>query len=114
MSVANGEGGTKMKKAVAVAMALLSITVGTAYAENTYTTPILGVGNQSCGSWTQARRVGTAYADEAWVAGFLTGASAVTLQRVNIARSMRPSRTATIRAYGLGSTTTVKRILLNQ
>jgi hypothetical protein len=30
------------------------------------------------------RRVGTAYADEAWVAGFLTGASAVTLQRVNI------------------------------
>jgi glycogen synthase len=71
-----------MKKAVA--MALLSFTVGMAYAENIYMTPIFGVGNQSCGSWTQARHTGTEYVDKAWVAGFLTGASAVYLQRFNL------------------------------
>jgi hypothetical protein len=70
-----------MKKAVA--MAILSFTVSTAYAEN-FMTPTLGAGNKSCGSWTQARRGGTEFADQTWIAGFLTGAGWVSIQKFNV------------------------------
>jgi hypothetical protein len=75
-----------MKKAVAVAMVMLSLTVGTAYAQQgSIMMPTLGVNNDSCGSWIQARRVGGAQTYKTWVAGFLTGASAVTLQWLKVA-----------------------------
>jgi hypothetical protein len=34
---------------------------------------VLSVGNNSCGSWTQARRSNGALAYEGWVSGYLTG-----------------------------------------
>jgi hypothetical protein len=43
------------------------------------TTAVLGIGNKSCGSWSQARHSIGMMSDmyEGWVAGFLSGANSV-------------------------------------
>jgi hypothetical protein len=48
-------------------------------AEEKGITTTLGLGNRSCGSWTQARHSNGAMADvyESWVAGFLSGSNSI-------------------------------------
>jgi hypothetical protein len=38
---------------------------------------VFGVGNASCGHWTEARKMHMANVEEQWVAGFLTGTNGI-------------------------------------
>jgi hypothetical protein len=56
----------------------VSSAVAKSFAEEKMTV-VLGIGNRSCGSWTQARHSVGMLADvyEGWVAGFLSGSNSI-------------------------------------
>jgi hypothetical protein len=51
---------------------------------------VVGVGNHSCGEWTQGRKTATNYLDEAWVQGFITAVNLVGPGSSNISGGTDP------------------------
>jgi hypothetical protein len=61
----------KIILSVLVILAFSHVSASAASSSGEFT--VLSVGNNSCGSWTQARRSNTAAGFEGWVLGYLTG-----------------------------------------
>ena len=51
---------------------------------------VVGVGNHSCGEWTQGRRTATEYVDMAWVQGFITAVNLAGPGSSNISKETDP------------------------
>jgi hypothetical protein len=60
-----------------LAVALIVVNVPSAKAAEEPTTIVLGIGNKSCGSWTQARHSPGSLVDvyQGWVAGFISSSN---------------------------------------
>ena len=67
-----------MKKLIAIVTACASGSFG-ALSQEKKPSVVLGVGSNSCGSWTQVRRAGGVMAGtyESWIAGFLSGSNSI-------------------------------------
>jgi hypothetical protein len=58
---------------LALLVTVSALTMGPPKPSGAQTFTAMGVGNQSCGTWTAERRIGTAGLLEEWVLGFLSG-----------------------------------------
>jgi hypothetical protein len=82
----------RSKSMIRVPLLALAILISGASGMRAQTT-VLGVGNRSCGSWTEARRANNNSANifEGWVAGFLSGSNSITTNSFTIDTLKEPS-----------------------
>jgi hypothetical protein len=68
-----------MKKLIAIVTACACLGSFGALSQEKKPSIVLGVGSNSCGSWTQVRRAGGVMAGtyESWIAGFLSGSNSI-------------------------------------
>jgi hypothetical protein len=71
--------GKTMKMPIVIVTACACLGSFATLSQEHKTVTVLGAGNRSCGSWTQARRAGGVLTDtyQSWVAGFLSGSNSV-------------------------------------
>jgi hypothetical protein len=64
---------------IRITLLVLSILLVGASGASAQLVTVLGFGNKSCGSWTEARRAHNSTADifEGWVAGYLSGSNSI-------------------------------------
>lgn len=63
----------------AVAFICSGFVSSPALAQTSPTFPILGDGNESCGSWSADRRANQSVDDQQWVLGYITAANGITM-----------------------------------